>query len=86
MKRLIILTILATGLVAGCSSNDSGDVEAANKAAAQAPKSADQLPTDMPPEARKQAESAIAQQQAMSQQANTENDARMRAMQGMRGK
>ncbi len=72
------------GLVAlmGCSgSGDSGDVEAANRAAASAPKSVDQLPADMSPEAKRMAGAAIGQSQAMKDQAQKENEARKRFMQ-----
>jgi Tfp pilus assembly protein PilP len=74
--------ISALGLM-GCSGgSDPGDVETAAKAAAAAPKSVDQLPADMPPEAKAAAAAAMGQAQAAQQQAN--DPARLRAMQEMR--
>lgn len=82
MKRHIILcaVVACTGLI-GCSPSSDGDPEAAAKAAAAAPKSVDQLPADMPPEAKASAASAMGRSQAMQQQAN--DPARARAMQEM---
>jgi len=83
MKRVALFVAAATCLaVAGCTSQDEGDVEGAQKAAAAAPKSVDQLPADMPPEARAAAASAMGQAAAAEQQAN--DPARVRAMQEMR--
>lgn len=83
MKTLNLFFVLAAGMiVAGCASEDQGDVEAASKAAAAAPKSVEQLPADMPPEARSAAASAMGQAAAAEQQAN--DPARVRAMQEMR--
>lgn len=84
MMRIILISSLAIGsVIAGCSGGgDSGDVEAANKASAAMPKSVDQLPSDMSPEAKRMAGAAIGQQQAMTDHAMRENEARKRAMQG----
>lgn len=83
--RTFLLTLGAIACAfgaTGCSPSANGDVETATKAAAAAPKSVDQLPADMPPEARSAAASAMGQAQAMQQQANDPN--RLRAMQEMR--
>jgi len=78
----LFFAVTAGLIVAGCASEDQGDVEAARKAAAAAPKSVEQLPADMPPEARSAAASAMGQAAAAEQQAN--DPARVRAMQEMR--
>ncbi len=66
MKRLALIPLLAV-LAVGCTGGDDvGDVETGVKAAQAAPKTPDQLPSDMPPEARRAAESAMAQQSAMA--------------------
>lgn len=84
MRKLLISTLAIGGILAGCSGGgDPGDVETAKKAAEAAPKSVDQLPADMPPEARRAAEAAMGQKAAMSEQMSKENEARKRAMQGM---
>lgn len=82
MIRILLISSLAIGVIAGCSGGDVGDVEAANMASAAAPKSVDQLPSDMSPEAKRMAGAAMGQQQAMSDQAMRENEVRKRAMQG----
>lgn len=84
MRAIIVISIAIGGVLAGCSGGgDPGDVDAAKKAADAAPKSVDQLPADMPPEARRAAEAAMGQKSAMSEQMAKENEARKRAMQGM---
>lgn len=84
MKDLWIPAALVALVVssAGCTGSDEGDVDTAAKAAAAAPKSVDQLPADMPPEARAAASSAMGSAQAAQEQAN--DPARVRAMQEMR--
>jgi len=79
MKNLLILTA-GLCLLAGCTGSDSGDVEAAKAAAAAAPKSVDELPSDMPEEAKRGAAAAIEQGKAMEQQMGAQNDARAKAM------
>lgn len=80
MKKLVLIAIgCAALLLVGCGS-DAGDVEAASKAAKAAPTSVDQLPDNMPPEARRSAAAAMAQGQAqkakMDQQAEAMRKAR----------
>lgn len=83
MRTLLISSLAIGGVLAGCSGGgDPGDVEAANKASAAAPKSVDQLPSDMSPEAKRMAGAAMGQQQAMTDHAMRENEARKRAAQG----
>lgn len=82
MKASIIGFIAIGATLLGCSGGSAGDVEAANKASAQAPKSVDQLPEEMSPEAKRMAGAAMGQQQAMSDHAMRENEARKRAAQG----
>lgn len=83
MKHLHLFIAVAVGLaLVGCSSNEEGDVASATEAAAAAPKSVEQLPADMPPQARAAAASAMGQAEAARQQAN--DPARVRAMQEMR--
>ncbi len=80
MKKLLPLASLLVLFTIGCNSGgDSGDVEAAKKAAAATPKSVDQLPADMPAEARRGAAGGIAQQQAMEKQSQEMNAARKAA-------
>lgn len=65
---LCLVGILA---ISGCSSSgDPGDVEAAKKASESVAKSPDQLPANMSPEARKAAEGAIGQRNAMEKMMN----------------
>ena len=78
--RLFISFLIAACLLTGCNQADSGDVEAAKAAAQNAPKSADELPADMPPEAKRRAAAAISQGQEMEAKMNAENEARARAM------
>jgi PBP1b-binding outer membrane lipoprotein LpoB len=84
MKKFLLALTVAAGtlLMAGCEGpGETGDVESAKKAAAQAPKSADQLPADMPPQARAAAQSAMGQAAAAEQAGN--DPGRVRAMQEM---
>ncbi len=69
---------LVVGL--GCrGSSDSGDVARAEAAAAAAPKTVDELPADMPPEAKRGAAAAMGQSQAMQQQMDAQAEAMKRA-------
>lgn len=79
MKNLLILA-LGLCLLAGCTGPDSGNVDAAKEAAAAAPKSVDELPADMPDEAKRGAAAAIGQGKEMQDKMNAEADARARAM------
>lgn len=74
VKYALALTLLAFAV--GCSQIDSGNVKEAEAAAAAAPKSVDQLPKDMPPEARAQAAGAMAAAQAMQKQMEAQAAAR----------
>ena len=81
MKYLISLLTLAVAL-AGCSGqDDNGDVAAAQAAIKNGPKTPDQLPANMPPQARAAATAAM--QQAAAQQQQAGDPARLRAMQEM---
>ena len=83
MRRLI--PFLALALVAAGGSRgdgDSGDVSAANTAAAAAPKSAADLPSNLTPEQRATAEAGIGQQQAMADQMNKQGAAMKAAQAG----
>jgi outer membrane murein-binding lipoprotein Lpp len=77
----MLALVLGFGALAGCSGSDSGDVEKAKEAAEKAPKSVDELPADMPPQARANAAAAIQQAQARTQ---FEGEAQKRAMEAMR--
>ncbi|MCW5942985.1 MAG: hypothetical protein KIS66_12180 [Fimbriimonadaceae bacterium] len=79
MKTLVPFLIGCALVLAGCSGSDQGDVKKAEEAAARAPKSVDQLPADMPPEAKRGAEAAMGQQQAMKQQMDAQAEAMKRA-------
>lgn len=80
MMRNLLLGLVGLVTIAGCSSSgDPGNVEAAEAAAKAMPKSVDELPANMPPEARKSAEGAILQQQAREKQANAQAEAMKRA-------
>jgi hypothetical protein len=81
MRSLYVLVALAALCLAGCLDSSAGDVAGAERAAAQAPKSVEELPADMPPEARASAAAAIGQSSSMQQQAN--DPARARALQEM---
>lgn len=80
MKKLIIPMACLCFFMAGCPAPDSGDVEAARAAAQQAPKSADQLPADMPEEAKRSAAGAIQAGKDREAQMNAQADARAKAM------
>lgn len=83
MMRTLLPVGMALVVLAGCSPvEDAGNVQGATQAASVAPKTIDQLPKDMPPEARRGAQAAMGQAQAVQQQAN--DPARVRAMQEMR--
>ena len=80
MKKLLPFASLLVLFTVGCNGGgDSGDVEAAKKAAAATPKTAAELPANMPPEARRGAEAGIAQQEAMRKQEEAANAARKAA-------
>jgi hypothetical protein len=81
MKHVLLVTAALVAAVGCSSSPDNGDVETATRAAAAVPKTPDQLPANMPPEARASAASAMQQAAAMQQQA--QDPARVRAMQEM---
>ena len=85
MRRLFALLPLAFFAV-GCSGGDgdSGDVAAANKASAEAPKSAADLPASMTSEQRASAEAGIGQQQAMKEQMDKQAAAMKAAQAGAR--
>ncbi len=83
MKKLLLLISLAM-LLAGCAGSSSGDVEAAKAASQAVPKSVDQLPADMPEEAKKSAAGAIQAGQEREAQMRAEGDARTKAMEGMK--
>lgn len=77
----MLALVLGFGVLTGCSGSDSGDVERAKEAAEKAPKSVDELPADMPPQARANAAAAIEQAKARQQ---FEDDAQTKAMEMMR--
>ncbi len=80
--RSVIPALVALALVGGFGcrgSSDSGDVARAEAAAAAAPKSVEELPADMPPEAKRGAAAAMGQSQAMQQQMDAHADAMKRA-------
>ncbi len=81
MKKLFPFALALVAFAAvGCGSGgDSGDVEAAKKAAAAAPKKIEDLPANMPPEARRGAEAGIKQAQAMAAQQAQQEAARKAA-------
>ena len=83
----LIIGFAALGLVAGgcMGGNDSGDVEKAKKASAEMPKSVDQLPSDMPPQAKAAAAGAMGASQGMSEQMKGQMDAQKAAMEKMKG-
>lgn len=83
MMRNLILILTIGVFAVGCKP-DNGDVDVAVRAAQAAPKSVDQLPADMPPEARASAAGAIAQGQAQGQINAKEAAARTHAMEMMR--
>lgn len=79
---LTLFAVVAVGL-AGCRGSADGDVDTAAKATQAAPKTVDQLPADMPPEARASAAGAMAATQAQKEQMDAQAAAmrRMRASQ-----
>ncbi|MBS1707764.1 MAG: hypothetical protein JSS65_03480 [Armatimonadetes bacterium] len=77
----LVLGACLLGVTACGDSEGPGDLEAAKKASAKAPKSADQLSPEMPAEAKSSATAAMGQAQAMQNQAG--DPARVRAMQEM---
>lgn len=79
MMKFVLPLIALAGLLVGCSKDETGDVEAAKKAAEAAPKTEAQLPANMPPEAKRAAMGGMGAQQAMAQQAQQQNQARMNA-------
>jgi len=82
MRNLLLLVPIAL-LTAGCSGGeDNGNVASAEKAAAAMPKKAEDLPKDMPPEARRAAEGAMKANAAMSAQQNAQMDAMVKATAG----
>jgi len=83
MIRNLLLLAVALVATAGCSSSeDPGDVAAAAKASAAGPKSVDQLPGNMPAEAKAAAGAALGQAAAAQQQAS--DPARVHAMEEMK--
>jgi len=59
--KAILFGLLAVFGLVGCSTDDNGDVQSANKAAELAPKSVSELPSQMPPEVQRGAASAMGQ-------------------------
>jgi PBP1b-binding outer membrane lipoprotein LpoB len=87
MMKLLSALLISSAVLVGCSSSgDPGDVEKAAQAAQAAPKTADQLPADMPPQAKQQAEAAMQQGQAMAQQMNAQGEAMKKAQAAGQGK
>lgn len=79
---LALVALVGASFIVGCDGpGESGDVDGAKKAAQAAPKSADQLPAEMPPQARNAAASAMGQAAAAQQAGN--DPGRVRAMQEM---
>ena len=81
MKTLLPFALALVALAAvGCGSGgDSGDVEAAKKAAAAVPKKVEDLPANMPPEARRGAEAGIKQAAEMEKMQQQQEAARKAA-------
>ncbi|RYG38014.1 hypothetical protein EON81_04850 [bacterium] len=88
MKKLALplAMVIGTALFGCAPPEDTGDPSVARKATESAPKSVDQLPENMPPQARSSAAAAMGQSAAMAQQMEAQNRARMLAEQKMRGK
>ena len=86
MKTLFrVLPIAILGLtVLGCGEPENGDEAAGKKAAETTVKSVDQLPENMPPQAKSQAESAIKQYEQRSAAESAEQAGRLKAAQGGR--
>ncbi len=78
MMKFILPVVALAGLLVGCAKDETGDVETAKKASEAAPKTVDQLPANMPPEAKRAAQGAMGAQQAMANQAQQSNLARMK--------
>ena len=69
MMKYLLFVPLALLTITGCSGGgDNGDVAAAENAAKLAPKSKEDLPASMPPQAQKSAEAAMGAQKAMADQ------------------
>jgi PBP1b-binding outer membrane lipoprotein LpoB len=84
MMKTLSAALLASFVLLGCSQSDPGDPELAKKAAEAAPKTVEQLPADMPPEAKRQAEGAMKQKEAMQSQMDAQAEAmkKVNAQQG----
>ena len=76
------LVVLVATVCAGCNSDTSSDPSAAKMAADAAPKSASELPSNMPPEARAAAVAGIGQAEA--QKKMNEDPARLHALEMMK--
>lgn len=85
MKNTLWVVGLAMLLMlAGCNGgSDRGDIKRAEEATKKARETVNNLPADMPGQAKAQAQAAQAQQDAMSQSMQQQNDAMKRAMQEM---
>jgi len=75
MIRIAFVTLVAAALIGCDNSGSAGDVKSAEAAAKAAPRSVEQLPQDMPPEARRAAEAAMGQSQAAQAQMNAQAEA-----------
>ena len=84
IKKLLLIVVVASGVVlAGCKGDSEGtDPAVAAKASAAAPKSAAQLPADMPDQAKASATAAMGQ--AAAAQAQASDPARLHAMEEMK--
>ncbi len=83
IASILVAVGLSSALLIGCDSGSAGsDPEVAKKAAAAAPKSAQDLPSTMPAEAK--ASAAAAMGQAQAQEKMSSDPARVKAMQMMR--
>lgn len=80
MMKYLLPALILGGILCGCAAkDDEGDVAKAKAAAEAAPKTVDQLPQNMPPEARRAAAGAMGAQQAMAAQMQKANQDRMAA-------
>jgi hypothetical protein len=81
MRRVCALIPLALLIAAGCSGGDGdpGNVKIAEQASAAAPKSAADLPANMPPEAKKGAEASIGQGKAIQEHMDKQAEAMRKA-------
>ncbi len=79
----LILLAVPLLLLGGCSDGDvsQAEIQRGEEAARNAPKSVDDLPADMSPEARASAEQAIKSSQAAQKHMDSQGDAMMRARQ-----